>query len=86
MMTRSKTRQYHSHKVVKKNQMEVNDSFPTDIDFDEASMAWRNNKRYLGNGMFAYKHNKRTHTLQSSSYTLRRRNKSSSSFSQKLFI
>jgi hypothetical protein len=25
-----------------------------DIDFDEASAAWRANKRHLGNGMFAY--------------------------------
>ena len=26
-----------------------------DIDFDEASRAWRQNKRSIGNGMFAYK-------------------------------
>lgn len=25
------------------------------IDFDAASTAWRANKRYLGNGMFAYR-------------------------------
>jgi hypothetical protein len=25
-----------------------------DIDFDEASRAWRQNKRPLGNGMFSY--------------------------------
>lgn len=24
------------------------------VDFDAASMAWRANKKYLGNGMFAY--------------------------------
>ena len=32
---------------------------PLDIDFDEASKAWRENKVYIGNGSFRYKKNKK---------------------------
>lgn len=32
-----------------------NTEIPVQIDFDGASAAWRANKKYLGNGMFAYR-------------------------------
>ena len=28
--------------------------YKVDIDFDEAEKAWRENKKYIGNGMFKY--------------------------------
>ena len=35
------------------------EKYPVNIDFDESSRAWRENKRVLKNGMFSYKKDKK---------------------------
>jgi hypothetical protein len=46
--TRSQTRKLQQY------QANMNE-FSVNIDFDEASKAWRSNKKSVGNGMFTYR-------------------------------
>ena len=39
--------------------MEKSDKYVVNINFDEASMAWRKNKNILKNGMYSYKKGKK---------------------------
>ena len=66
MQTRSMTRQLNANPVDPPRQITIlseefddydssSDYDPLDIDFDEASVAWRQNKRPIGNGCFEYK-------------------------------
>jgi len=66
MQTRSMTRQLNANPVETPQQITIleavfddydssSDYDPLDIDFDEASVAWRQNKRPVGNGCFEYK-------------------------------
>jgi hypothetical protein len=47
--------------------------YPVDIDFDEASNAWRANKRCTGNGTFVY--TKTVYTKTESKHSMRLRSK-----------
>jgi hypothetical protein len=46
MKTRSQTR--------KENNKDETVLYEVNIDFDEASSAWRSNKKYIGNGQYKY--------------------------------
>jgi hypothetical protein len=44
----------NSYNTNKSNLDLVKDLYEVDIDFDEASRAWRENKKIIKNGMFSY--------------------------------
>jgi hypothetical protein len=54
MVTRSQSPVVdNNHNMVTRSQR-TNDTYEVDINFDEASTAWRSNKKSVGNGQFEY--------------------------------
>jgi len=56
--------------------MNKNNRYVVDIDFDAASIAWRENKKELKNGMFSYKKSKQncTHICENGKKCRKKRN------------
>ena len=53
----------NSYNTNKSNLDLVKDLYEVDIDFDEASRAWRENKKIIKNGMFSYMKTKKNYRL-----------------------
>lgn len=63
MQTRSKTRQMQQQQVQQGEHFKLPTApFEVDINFDEASQAWRANKKPVGNGCYKYICSKETKT------------------------
>ena len=49
------TKNYAKKETMYLRSVKKTSTFSVDIDFDEASLAWRSNKQSVGNGCFEYK-------------------------------
>ena len=54
MQTRSQTKLSDNQQSIMDHCLEVKDCLEVNIDFDDASNAWKQNKKYMGNGTYKY--------------------------------